>query len=638
MNRLIIILLALAATASAQYTPVSGGSFSTSGTYPRVGVGSVVDGSNNVVASGSNGGLVFADPIALVPLVLYSPMHLPGSIAPSNMYQDAACTVPCVNANDPVKGLRDGRTGVITFTNASSTATLRFVNGYPVIHFPGGSNSYLKWGSAGSPLNLSLVNSTICARYQIQAGQANGSFGVPGVLAISGTNDRDDTAALPAGSGLAWFLDQPNSNTAPYVWKQTGMATSALTLTGSTANTYVEGLNVGTITATGAVQQGTGGAYMVLGCRVVFGVTDFSICDIEGVFVGNNLTSSNLTALSSYLSIPPTQTVICSGDSITQGVFSTGVLAGQPFPSVLKVAHPTWRVLNNGYFGTTLNTNGAATAPAASNEAPMLAGVAGTVNILWTTNDLAANFGPSQSATAIWGRCDTIYNGCGAHIFVDTILPRDTIGLTGTFEAAREAENILLVSATAQAAHHYTVIDTGAAQGKGTIGWDGVTGSNPSDSTTYFLSDKTHLNSAGCVVLETLVNNGITATLNGSTVQVTGTGGIVLSNTSTLTISTSGTLGSNAFTNTSFAAITGTGSASINLGSLISGTMSETVISTPGAALTDDVIVGPPLNPPAFINWNGYVSTSGSTTLRITTIGVVSGTAQTWNVQDIKHP
>lgn len=476
----------------------------------------LVDGSNNVVATGSNGKLVSSDPIAVVPLVLRCPVHAYNSTTASNVFQDTACTTPAIAVGDPIRGVKDAASGAIIFTNASSTATLRYVNGFPVIHFPGGSNSYLKYGTAGSPVNLSLANTTICVRYQIAPGQSNGSFGVPGVLAVSGTNDRDDGSALPAGSGIAWFLDQPNTLAASYVWKQTGMATTALTVTGSTTNTYVEGLNVGTIVASSGSNQQGSGAYVVLGCRIVFGVTDYSVCDIEGVFVGNNLSAANVATLSSFNSATPSKIFIATGDSLTQAVFSGGVLAGQSYPSLLKAQHPDWLVVNNGYFGATLAA-GAAQIPAASNEAPMLIGKSGIVSMLITTNDINSGIGPSAAAASIFSRCDTIYNGSGAQIFVDTVLPRDGAAISGTFEAARQAESVLLLSATAQVGHHYTAINTGGAQG--TIGWDGVTGSNPADSTLYFNADQIHLNASGYSVLETLINNGVLNLLNGSNAQ-----------------------------------------------------------------------------------------------------------------------
>lgn len=84
------------------------------------------------------------------------------------------------------------------------------------------------------------------------------------------------------------------------------------------------------------------------------------------------------------------------------------------------------------------------------------------------------------------------------------------------------------------------------------------------------------------------------------------------------------------------AIISGTGSASINPNGLLLGQMSETSFATAGASVGDQVVVGPPANPPSFISWAGYVSTSGTTVVRLSAIATVTGSSQSWTVKTIK--
>lgn len=81
---------------------------------------------------------------------------------------------------------------------------------------------------------------------------------------------------------------------------------------------------------------------------------------------------------------------------------------------------------------------------------------------------------------------------------------------------------------------------------------------------------------------------------------------------------------------------TGTGSASISANGLLVGQMSETNISTPGTLVGDSPTVIPPVNPPSFISWSAYVKTTGTTTLRLTAIATVTGTAQVWGIKTIR--
>lgn len=254
---------------------------------------------------------------------------------------------------------------------------------------------------------------------------------------------------------------------------------------------YVNGASVGTASGASVSAPGSGNMFlMILGAsnvqcggrsRAAYWIAA-GISNAEGVLIRNRIA----TALAALGRITGITTRVFEGDSLTYG---TGV-GVTPYSDYLEVMSG-WggRNVNVAYNSETVATGLTQYATHVRPFRPdSVYSTQGVLFVWYGTNELNNGI----AATTIQTDLNTYWAGGiadGYVVIAFTILPRTDAAWSGADETQRQALN---TSIRAASANYDSLIDIAA--------FDGTNGtpnfSNP-DSTTYYLSDKLHLNSAG---------------------------------------------------------------------------------------------------------------------------------------------
>jgi hypothetical protein len=99
----------------------------------------------------------------------------------------------------------------------------------------------------------------------------------------------------------------------------------------------------------------------------------------------------------------------------------------------------------------------------------------------------------------------------------------------------------------------------------------------------------------------------------------------------------SGGTGSYIATSGTYTTLSGTASVSINPNGILALASSDFPVVVTGAALGDQVILGPPSNVPSGLIPVGIVTATGTATIRISALVNITGSAQTWTLKTIRQ-
>jgi len=457
------------------------------------------------------------DPLAGIPFYLRMQTHAIGSTAVVGLYADTACTVAITDAQATTGGVKvaawrdDLGTGSIVFSQSDPSkqpTVYRLANGNPVLRFSG-SPCLLQWGSAASPLSVSLDNVTKFVRASVTPHASTYGQGTVIVAGASGTTGSNEW--MSAGSFQVGAMDNGFKGGTALLGgaiqqcRHASMVTEANVCTATTFANYVDGITL--LSGTGASGTLNNGVmqYCTIGARSVFGsYADYATGDVEAILFAPVISDADRNVVFSALGGTNNPVIACVGDSMTAGYnYESGLKYGQAYPDMMCALRSTATIINEGRAGDTIIPfNGYGIGLRSSATDALLRNGAGTLVVLIGTNDLSYQIGntPASIAAAIWNYCDA-RRSAGWTVYVCTILPRAQAGLYSGFESDRETLNGLI--RLNYGSHATGLIDVGA-QGNG-IGWDG-TGTNPATQTTYYNADATHLNAAGNTVLAGFIN------------------------------------------------------------------------------------------------------------------------------------
>jgi lysophospholipase L1-like esterase len=511
------------------------GDLLTSGTLS----GSALSGSSgpisltSVMTGGTNASYI--DPVAAIPVIPASASgtgsglivrwtsHRPGSIAPVGIYQDALSATAATIAGQQVKGLRDdlATSSLILSNSYTTTCTLQYVNGEPVVRLAGNTNDAFQIGLSGT---FSLNNADIWLRYRIRTSAGGGAL-IDGETAgnwvgSAGSNGFYlDTAQVGANPSNIQNIDRA----APAI-----MVTLHLMARSGACQIFANGGEVSG-TNTGFPQGGItylliGGKYFPAPTTVVEtpggASSPLSTLDISAFYVGENLTATQIATIDASLTLNLSVSkspYVHTGDSITNGGNSIGINSPDDMPDQFQLLEgSSAQSINDGHFGWGVCLSASGTLGSILPQTASELQYSGTDILEIGTNDLIDLLEAGDSVVtscttteiALSAYIAALHPYCGKLILC-TVLPRygsNAAFTSGSFEAARQSFNSWIKTSSTNDG----ICDIGNDP---QIGWSGSASgiTNPATQTTYYNTDNTHLNVAGMKIFaqdEWLTANG----------------------------------------------------------------------------------------------------------------------------------
>jgi lysophospholipase L1-like esterase len=453
------------------------------------------------------------------PVALSSPAALSGLAgwwkASTGLFQDTGFVTPAAANNDPVGGWRDqsGNGRDVTQATAGVRPTLakaRF-NGLDAVLFNFANSQFLSYagasglgGGAGSTYFVVTDATPGNAGFTFSAGGPAGGFDpttlgvfgdLPGVSANTtdgirlwyGSGSRHVSKADLSRQARLYVVRYDGGQSIPYnrlqMWRN-----------GARVRLVPE---IGTIPATMPASTGVwagrdqGGGSFLNGSVFEHGYYARALSDGEVAALSGYLKAAYFGGLGNQIS--------CNGDSLIFGSNSSWQRAKDPPSQLVALLGPGWAATQNGVVART--TTNLLTQQTLEVERFRQENRAREICWLWAgTNDLYAAATPASALANIATYC-RVRKDFGWKVVVTTCLPRNDAGVSGTFEADRQALNTLLRATW-----------RGYADALCDVGADAAIGVAAAyNNATYYDPDKCHMTDAGYAVVAGLAQAAVLA-------------------------------------------------------------------------------------------------------------------------------
>ncbi|MCE9603526.1 MAG: SGNH/GDSL hydrolase family protein [Planctomycetia bacterium] len=391
-------------------------------------------------------------------------------LQPLGLYRDEACMEPATAEGEFVAAFRDERTGHgLTFKQAdlAKRATLRFVEGRPVLRFDGIDDHYL------IETKVPLVTLDYWVRYRILKAAPAANTAILSGLSPPGLN-------FTGPDGFRLQTQDYERSTAQNIMQVVHVSARAKRFKMS-----VDGLPI----AEGDCFAGTS-TKLCIGAQLVPYPAGFTAMDLEAVILGSDVAAERRTQIDRHLGTRlDVPRIVCVGDSITDGTHGGfGLVATEEYPSQLQLLLPQTFIVNSGQWGASVGS---------LPKVDQLYSTGAKLVVFVGTNDLAGNRTAEATFDDLAAYCKA-RRKLGWEVYVGTALPRCSGPPTRVppdFEAKRQALNQKIRD-------NYSSFATGLVD----FAADPRIG-EPGDEkdTTYYNKDEVHTTAAGAKVLAELV-------------------------------------------------------------------------------------------------------------------------------------